>query len=50
MVAWTKCAVRLLKREEADWGSGWELGDSMKGVLPHNWALEFSGGAVQEDR
>lgn len=51
MVMWADCAVRLLKKDKTK-ADGWkevkDLEESMKGLLPRDWALEFSGGKVKE--
>lgn len=48
LILWADSATRLLKKGEAGWDEVMELGSNMKGVLPRDWVLEFSGGKVQE--
>lgn len=48
LIMWADSATRLLKMKEGEWDEVMELGSNMKGMLPPDWALEFSGGKVQE--
>ena len=46
-VTWANCrAVRLHRRNGDQWGRVEDLGSSMRGLLPGNWALQFSTGKV----
>lgn len=46
-VSWSGCdGVELFRYEDDDWQKVHILGPSMKGLLPLNWALMFSGGNV----
>jgi hypothetical protein len=47
-IFWADSVVRLLRKDGDEWEEVKELESSMKGVLPRDWALEFSGGKVQE--
>ena len=48
MVMWADSAARLLKKKEGGWEEVKIFETSMKGLLPRDWVLEFSGGKVQE--
>lgn len=48
-VTWANChAVRLHSSNGDQWDRGEELESSMRGLLPRNWALQFSKGKVIE--
>ncbi|KAJ4321819.1 hypothetical protein N0V84_005114 [Fusarium piperis] len=48
VVSWANSTVILQKQlENGDWCGVAELGTSMTGILPYDWALYFSGGRVK---
>jgi hypothetical protein len=49
-ISWAHSTAQLLTKEKGDkdWREVKILDASMKGLLPRNWALEFSGGKVRE--
>jgi len=50
LVSWAEAYAQLLNKdsEEREWEEVVKLDTSMKGILPRNWALMFSGGKVTE--
>lgn len=48
VVSWANSTVTLQqKQEDGSWIGVAGLGTSMTGILPHDWALYFSGGQVK---
>jgi hypothetical protein len=49
-VSWAEASAQLLNKgnEDNEWTVVTTLGTNMKGFLPKNWALQFSGGRVIE--